>query len=309
MRPLLLFLFIWTSSTGYGQQNIIFSPQLIFKDVIGDTLRYDFGDPVFDVVITSDTTLYWRSLNPRYGTAAREKITVMPIGAHENLISYFQQDRTGICWYNDFKKGIATVSIFQGDQCRAFSGRVIPKADYVNLRTVTGRITDEDNAVIRGISVGYSRPGKTGAKTWHGVTTDADGIYSISVLPSAPALTISYEGYFTQTVPVGESDVVNVIMPYVYFERSPKPEKPAARRHAIVVTGRVTDEENAPLRATIRVRGTSTSVQADGNGRFSLQVPPGNDVLTFTSIKHESREIILGDRPTVYTQMTLVRKP
>ena len=171
MRPLLLFLFIWTSSTGYGQQNIIFSPQLTFKDVIGDTLRYDFGDPVFDVVITSDTTLYWRSLNPRYGTAAREKITVMPIGAHETMISYRQKDRSAVCWYNDFEKEVATLFVFQGDRLLAFKGTVMHKADFLSVRTITGQITDEDNEVLIGATVVYEQPLRTGST----VTRSASG--------------------------------------------------------------------------------------------------------------------------------------
>ncbi len=308
MRPLLLLLLTLLSSTGYGQQKIVFSPQLTFKDVIGDTLRYDFGDPVFDVVITSDTTLYWQSLNPRYGTAARQKITVVPISAHENMISYYQPDQTGVCWYNDFKKGVATVSIFRGDHCQAFSGRVMPKADFVNLRTITGKITDEDNAALYGTMVSYTQQRSAGDKILHGVVTDTNGIYSISVLQAFPVLSIRCEGCFAQTVPLGESDVVNIIMPYTYFEKIPKPEKPADRRHSITVSGKVTDEENAALSATIGIRGTAAKVQTDAKGRFSLQVPPGRNVLTFTSARYESREIILGDRPTVFVPMTLTRR-
>ena len=60
---------------------------LKFSDIIGDTLRYDVGEPVFDIVISSDTTLYWKSLNPKYGTEDHEDIVVIPISEHENMIS------------------------------------------------------------------------------------------------------------------------------------------------------------------------------------------------------------------------------
>jgi hypothetical protein len=64
---------------------------LKFTDIIGDTLRYDVGEPVFDIVFSSDTTLYWKSLNPKFGTEANEKITVLPISEHQNTVSYIEK--------------------------------------------------------------------------------------------------------------------------------------------------------------------------------------------------------------------------
>jgi hypothetical protein len=99
---------------------------LKFTDIIGDTLRYDVGEPVFDIVISSDTTLYWKSLNPKYGTEDHEKIVVIPISEHENMISYLENDGKGpgVCWYNDFARGITTVSVFVGEGMMTFSGTV-----------------------------------------------------------------------------------------------------------------------------------------------------------------------------------------
>ena len=99
---------------------------LRFTDIIGDTLRYNVGEPVFDIVISSDTTLYWKSLNPKYGTEAHEKIVVIPISEHENMVSYVENDGKGpgVCWYNDFERGIATVSVFVGEGMMTFSGTV-----------------------------------------------------------------------------------------------------------------------------------------------------------------------------------------
>ena len=99
---------------------------LKFADIIGDTLRYDVGAPVFDIVISSDTTLYWKSLNPKYGTEDHEKIVVIPISEHENMVSYVENDGKGpgVCWYNDFERGITTVSVFVGEGMMTFSGTV-----------------------------------------------------------------------------------------------------------------------------------------------------------------------------------------
>lgn len=97
---------------------------LKFTDIIGDTLRYDVGEPVFDIVISSDTTLYWKSLNPKYGTEDHEDIVVIPISEHENMISYIEKTGPGVCWYNDFERGITTVSVFVGEGMMTFSGTV-----------------------------------------------------------------------------------------------------------------------------------------------------------------------------------------
>lgn len=99
---------------------------LKFSDIIGDTLRYEVGEPVFDIVISSDTTLYWKSLNPKFGTEAHEKIVIIPISGHENMVSYVENEGggPGVCWYNDFERGITTVTVFVGKGMMTFSGTV-----------------------------------------------------------------------------------------------------------------------------------------------------------------------------------------
>jgi hypothetical protein len=115
-----------TEATEQGVSPSAEKEVLKFTDLIGDTLRYDVGEPVFDIVISSDTTLYWKSLNPKYGTEAHEKIIVIPISEHENMISYVENDGQGpgVCWYNDFERGITTVSVFVGEGMMTFSGTV-----------------------------------------------------------------------------------------------------------------------------------------------------------------------------------------
>jgi hypothetical protein len=90
------------------------------------TRSYDVGEPVFDIVISSDTTLYWKSFNPKYGTEAHEKIVVIPISEHENMVSYVENKGKGpgVCWYNDFKRELTTVSVFVGEGMLTFSGTV-----------------------------------------------------------------------------------------------------------------------------------------------------------------------------------------
>ena len=118
-----------TKSTKQDASQIAQKEVLKFSDLVGDTLRYDVGEPVFDIVISSDTTLYWKSLNPKYGTEAHEKIIVIPISDHENMVSYVENEGggPGVCWYNDFERGITTVTVFVGKGMMTFSGTVKKK--------------------------------------------------------------------------------------------------------------------------------------------------------------------------------------
>jgi len=129
MKQSILFLLVLLifCSCQSNQQNTIQEEEkevLTFADIIGDTLRYDVGEPVFDIVISSDTTLYWKSYNPKYGTEAHEKITVLSISKSENMVSYVEKGNIGVCWYNDFEREIATVSVFVGENMMTFSGTV-----------------------------------------------------------------------------------------------------------------------------------------------------------------------------------------
>ncbi len=95
-----------------------------FADIIGDTLRYDVGEPVFGIVFSSDTTLYWKSLNPKFGTEASEKMMVFPISEHQNMVSYLEKGNVRVYWFNDFENEIATVLVFVGPDLVTFSGSV-----------------------------------------------------------------------------------------------------------------------------------------------------------------------------------------
>ncbi|MCM4151704.1 hypothetical protein DHD05_08885 [Arenibacter sp. N53] len=113
-------------STREDASQVVKKEVLKFSDILGDTLRYKVGEPVFDIVISSDTTLYWKSLNPKFGTEAHEKIVVIPISEHENMVSYVENEGggPGVRWYNNFERGITTVTVFVGKGMMTFSGTV-----------------------------------------------------------------------------------------------------------------------------------------------------------------------------------------
>lgn len=71
-------------------------------------------------------------------------------------------------------------------------------------RTITGKVTDKaGNAPLAGATV-------LADKTKTATTTAADGTYSITVGKKSTALIISYVGYTTQTITIGDNRVINV---------------------------------------------------------------------------------------------------
>lgn len=70
---------------------------------------------------------------------------------------------------------------------------------------ITGKVTDSfDNSPIIGVSVAV-------VGTSRGVITDADGVYEIEVTPGE-SLEFSFIGYEKQTIKVGTTKVINVVM-------------------------------------------------------------------------------------------------
>jgi TonB-linked SusC/RagA family outer membrane protein len=73
-------------------------------------------------------------------------------------------------------------------------------------RTITGTVTGKDDGMpLPGVSIKVN-----GSSA--GTTTNARGTFSISLPASATSLNFSYLGYITQTVTVGGSNVLNVVL-------------------------------------------------------------------------------------------------
>ncbi len=170
-------------------------------------------------------------------------------------------------------------------------------------RTITGIVTDEQNQPFCATVFADKAQFKD-------INTQCslNGTYALFVPPGHEAL--YFLGESIVEVPLGASDTLNIIyaMPLIQEAPAPVGATPSARAHPVRVSGTVVNGNNDPLRASIRVSGTDTSVQTDKNGHFSLLVPPGGDVLTFSADQYAARELILGDAPAVYVPMTLIRK-
>src|SRR5690349_1406127 len=68
----------------------------------------------------------------------------------------------------------------------------------------------------------------------------------------------------------------------------------------VAVQGTVTDEAGSPLPGTnVLVKGSTTGTTTDAQGRFTIDVPQGDDVLVFSFIGYETSEVNIAGRSTV----------
>ena len=72
-------------------------------------------------------------------------------------------------------------------------------------KTVSGKVTDENGASITGTNVSVKG-------TTVGTMTDADGKYKLTVPENATTLVISFVGYVSQEITIGNQSVINVVL-------------------------------------------------------------------------------------------------
>ena len=81
---------------------------------------------------------------------------------------------------------------------------------------------------------------------------------------------------------------------------SKKPEAKLEQQPDIRITGRVSDNDDAPLPgASVFIKGTSLGVVTDINGNFSITVPGKGSVLQFSFVGYATQEFVTGDRTTL----------
>jgi len=89
--------------------------------------------------------------------------------------------------------------------CLAFFSCYSVQAETLQQKTIKGKIVDIHGDAVIGANV--SEKGTT-----NGVITDLDGQYSISVRTQNPVLKISYIGYLTQEVTIGNRTEINITL-------------------------------------------------------------------------------------------------
>ncbi len=65
------------------------------------------------------------------------------------------------------------------------------------------------------------------------------------------------------------------------------------------ITGTVTSEEGSLPGATVQIKGTTQGTQTDMEGRYTLTVPEGNDVLVFSFVGFTAQEQTIGNRTVI----------
>jgi TonB-dependent SusC/RagA subfamily outer membrane receptor len=76
---------------------------------------------------------------------------------------------------------------------------------WAQQRTIKGKVSDERGATILGASIILKG-------TTNGNVTDLDGNYSLDVPSGQATLLISYVGFITQEIPVGASNVIDIVL-------------------------------------------------------------------------------------------------
>jgi TonB-linked SusC/RagA family outer membrane protein len=83
------------------------------------------------------------------------------------------------------------------------------------------------------------------------------------------------------------------------LEKSPSVANPAEPQQK-VITGVITDSKGAPVPGVnITIKGTTTGIIADANGKYSLPVSESNASLVFSFIGYQSQEVAVGGRSVI----------
>lgn len=115
-------------------------------------------------------------------------------------------------------------------------------------KTITGKVTSKSGEPLVGASV-------IAKGTTSGSVTDIDGAYSLQVPKSSTALVVSFVGYTTIEVPVGQSNTVDVIL-----------EEDASTLGEVVVTALNISRSKKSLGYTVQeIKGENLTLARDGN--------------------------------------------
>jgi TonB-linked SusC/RagA family outer membrane protein len=85
----------------------------------------------------------------------------------------------------------------------------------------------------------------------------------------------------------------------------PKAREASVTQQQKMVTGIVTDDSNEPLAGVgIVLKGTTSGVITDANGRYTINVPDGSAVLIFSYVGFDSQEITVGSQTRVDVKLS-----
>ncbi|MFZ1687675.1 MAG: hypothetical protein WAU70_09650 [Flavobacteriales bacterium] len=84
------------------------------KDVMGRALICDIGNAVYDVVIGSDTTFYWK--DHKTGHEEHDRLRKVDIDDHSALLGWVENDSTFVSMFIDTQAGTAHAVYFNKDR-------------------------------------------------------------------------------------------------------------------------------------------------------------------------------------------------
>lgn len=115
-------------------------------------------------------------------------------------------------------------------------------------KTITGKVTSKNGDPLVGASV-------VAKGTTTGSITDLDGAYSLQIPKGATSVVVSYVGYLTQEVSLGESNTVDIIL-----------EEDASTLGEVVVTALNISRSKKSLGYTVQeLKGENLTLARDGN--------------------------------------------
>ncbi len=75
-------------------------------------------------------------------------------------------------------------------------------------------------------------------------------------------------------------------------------------KQTVQITGTVTDEDGLPMPgANVTVKGTTTGVVTDVNGKYSINVPNRNATVQFSFVGYLTEEVVVGNQSTINMQL------
>jgi len=151
-----------------------------------------------------------------------------------------------------------------------------------NDRIVSGRVVSSENGLpVPGVNVIVE--GST-----NGTITDSNGNYKIYIQTVAGRrLAFSYFGY-SKIIPIENKDFINVDLT---TER--------------IIRGRVTTGNGDPIESVnIWMKGTTNGTISLQNGYYKISVPLSGGIIVFSFIGYSTKEVTVGENPTIDVQLS-----
>lgn len=96
------------------------------NDIIGKEMTYEYGTRNVDLVITSDSTIYWK--DNKTGKNANQKTKTIHIDKNTMLVSWLEDDNTFVSMLSDFYNGKASAFLYKED------GNITPLTGSIKMK-------------------------------------------------------------------------------------------------------------------------------------------------------------------------------